>query len=79
MTTGDTLEFKFINMQDLGSQWANIGFLSASLNYVAPESITSQLTSMPNVVPEPASALLIGAGGLLIVGYRRMRKSYGHF
>ncbi|MEI7850704.1 MAG: hypothetical protein WCH86_02620 [Kiritimatiellales bacterium] len=32
-----------------------------------------------NVIPEPASALLIGCGGLLVVGYRRMRKSYGHF
>ena len=30
-------------------------------------------------IPEPASALLIGCGGLLVVGYRRMRKSYGHF
>ena len=78
MTTGDTLEFKFVNMQDLGSQWANIGFLSASLNYVAPENITSKLTGMPNVVPEPASALMIGFGGLLIVGYRRISKFYSH-
>ena len=30
-------------------------------------------------IPEPASALLIGCGGLLVVGYRRVRKSYGHF
>lgn len=28
-------------------------------------------------VPEPASALLIGSGGLLIVGYRRLRRWYG--
>jgi hypothetical protein len=71
MTTGDTLEFKFVNLQNLGSGWANIGFLSASLNYDAPESITSQLTSMPNVVPEPASIMMIGLGGALIAGYRR--------
>ncbi|MEI8205522.1 MAG: PEP-CTERM sorting domain-containing protein [Kiritimatiellales bacterium] len=30
-------------------------------------------------IPEPASILMIGFGGLLITGYRRMRKSYGHF
>ena len=32
-----------------------------------------------NVIPEPATALSLALGGLLIVGYRRMRKSYGHF
>jgi len=71
MTAGDELEFKFVNLQNLGSDWANIGFLSASLNYTAPESITSQLTSMPNVIPEPASIMMIGLGGALIAGYRR--------
>ncbi len=30
-------------------------------------------------IPEPATALSLVLGGLLIVGYRRMRKSYGHF
>lgn len=71
MTAGDELEFKFVNLQNLGSDWANIGFLSASLNYDAPTSITSQLTSMPNVVPEPATALILALGGGLIVLYRR--------
>jgi hypothetical protein len=30
-------------------------------------------------IPEPATALTLALGGLLITGYRRMRKSYGHF
>ena len=30
-------------------------------------------------IPEPATALTLAMGGLLITGYRRMRKSYGHF
>lgn len=30
-------------------------------------------------IPEPSSVLMIGLGVLLITGYRRMRKSYGHF
>ncbi|MCC7300135.1 MAG: hypothetical protein IT583_03550 [Verrucomicrobia bacterium] len=71
MTAGDTLEFKFVNLQNLGSDWANIAFLSASLNYDAPENITSNLKSMPSAVPEPASALMIALGGVLITGYRR--------
>jgi hypothetical protein len=71
MTAGDELEFKFVNLQNLGSDWANIGFLSASLNYDAPESITSQLTSMPNVVPEPASIMMIGFGAGLLGLIRR--------
>ena len=30
-------------------------------------------------IPEPATALSLLLGGLIITGYRRMRKSYGHF
>ena len=30
-------------------------------------------------IPEPASVMMIALGGLIITGYRRMRKSYGHF
>lgn len=71
VTVGQTLEFKFTNIQNLGSSWANIGFLSSSLNYTPPASITSQLTSMPNTVPEPATALILGLGGALIALYRR--------
>jgi len=71
VTAGDNLEFRFVNIENLGSSWANIGFLSSSLDYDAPTSITSQLTTMPDTIPEPASALMIAAGGLLICGYRR--------
>ncbi len=30
-------------------------------------------------IPEPATALSLVLGGLIITGYRRLRKSYGHF
>ena len=30
-------------------------------------------------IPEPATALSLLLGGLIITGYRRLRKSYGHF
>ena len=30
-------------------------------------------------IPEPATALSLVLGGLIVTGYRRMRKSYGHF
>ena len=30
-------------------------------------------------IPEPATALSLVLGGLVVTGYRRMRKAYGHF
>ncbi|MEI7850457.1 MAG: SUMF1/EgtB/PvdO family nonheme iron enzyme [Kiritimatiellales bacterium] len=30
-------------------------------------------------IPEPATALSLVLGGLIVTGYRRLRKSYGHF
>jgi len=41
------------------------------LPVVSSLAATSQLTSMPNVIPEPASIMMIGLGGALIAGYRR--------
>jgi hypothetical protein len=72
MTVDDTLEFKFTNMQNTGSSWSNIAFLSSSLNYVAPQTITAKLVSMPGI-PEPTSLLMVGLGGLLLAGGRRKR------
>lgn len=72
MTVGDVLEFKFYNLQNTGSDWSNIAFLSSSLNYVAPASITDNLVNMP-AIPEPTGTLLVGMGGLLLAGVRRKR------
>lgn len=38
---------------------------------------TFDTTSGVSVIPEPASVLMIGFGGLVIAGYRRIRKLYG--
>ena len=70
MTEGDALEFKFYNLTNAGSAWSNIAFLSSSLNYVAPEVITSKLMSMATV-PETSGALMVGLGGLLLARRRR--------
>jgi len=32
---------------------------------------------IPGVIPEPATALSLVLGGLVVTGYRRIRKSYG--
>lgn len=71
ITQGSALEFRFTGFENLGSSWANIGFLSAGLDYTAPTSIENNLTSMPNTIPEPATALILALGGGLIGLYRR--------
>jgi|GEM_PF-2540569 hypothetical protein len=72
LTAGDVMTFKFTNLQNLGSDWANIGFLSASVNYDAPQSITDNFIPLteaggggPSAIPEPGipALLLIGALG----------------
>lgn len=44
------------------------------------DAVDPPLGSIGNaqVVPEPATALSLLLGGLIITGYRRLRKSYGH-
>lgn len=51
----------------------------ADLNQYGTASVVSWGLNINAVVPEPASIMMIGFGGLMIVGYRRLRKSYGHF
>ena len=70
-TVGESMEFKFTNMANLGSTWANIAFLSAGLNYATPETITQNYNTMPNVVPEPRAALIGGLGLLSLLRRRR--------
>ena len=80
LTTGDALTFKFTNLQNLGSQWANIGIMSASVNYVVPDSIKNNfltLNGSGNVaaVPEPSAFALSGIGGLVLVGFTWRKKN----
>lgn len=50
-----------------------------------PETLGSPLLEDASVgfrvvaIPEPATAISLVLGGLIITGYRRLRKSYGHF
>ncbi len=49
--------------------------------WVSPSYTDSSIGFRPvevDVVPEPATAGLLAISGLVIVGYRRIRKSYGH-
>jgi hypothetical protein len=69
--------YQYVNVVETG---AGAGFSTATgriLEMAYENNLNTAITT--GVVPEPASALLIGCGGLLITGYRRMRKSYGHF
>ena len=68
LTTGDQLTFQLTNLQNLGSAWANIAFLSSSLNYVVPDVISQNYKNLdgilitPAAVPEPSSLLLLLLG-----------------
>ena len=55
-----------VESSDGGSLWLD----AISENYIA--SISTQ-----EVVPEPATALSLMLGGLVVAGYRRIRKRYG--
>lgn len=69
LTAGDSLEFKFTSIANLGSNWANLSFLSSSLNYEVPTSISNDFTELPNVIPEPATIilpLLVGCGVIFV-------------
>lgn len=71
--------------------WDGISsFTSTSISYAALNQFsnittdqgsltmdTGTVSSIVSVVPEPASALMIVAGGLVIAGYRRISKIYG--
>lgn len=70
-TVGQAMEFKFTNMSNLGSDYANIAFLSAGLDFETPTNITENYNTMPNVVPEPRAALI---GGLGLLGLLRRRR-----
>ncbi len=80
VTTGD-VTFRLAFNKGSGDPWvvAWVGDPAAYANYDPLMGNRTLTMTGTEVIPEPASALLIGAGGLLVVGYRRMRKSYGHF
>jgi len=76
LTAGDVMTFKFTNLQNLGSGWANIAFMSASVNYDAPEYITNTYQTLnessgggPSAVPEPSIPVLLLLGVFGYGGY----------
>ena len=73
-TLGDTFDFTAGNFS--GATLGELPALSGGLSWKTDQFLTNGSVS---VIPEPASVMLIALGGLIITGYRRMRKSYGHF
>ena len=80
VTVGNEVEFRFANLENLGSGWANIAFMSAGLNYTAPEGIQNTLFNMENMdegggpgaaVPEPSTLTLFGFAALALRYGRR--------
>lgn len=69
-----------VNSQQIsGTATANLAFdqirIGADIyNY---KDIAVSKINVTAAIPEPASALMIGFGGLLVLGCRRLRKSYG--
>jgi hypothetical protein len=65
--------------------WAEFKFVSTeaeksvTLTRYAYETTANTTLLTPAAIPEPATATMLALSGLVIVGYRRMRKSYGHF
>ena len=79
LNTGDALTFKFTNLQNLGSPWANIAIMSASVNYVVPDSIANKFltlneSSPVSAVPEPSAFAMLGIGGLVLGSYTWRQK-----
>ncbi|MBT64722.1 MAG: hypothetical protein CML13_16110 [Puniceicoccaceae bacterium] len=69
LTAGDSLGFKFTSIANLGSDWANLSFLSSSLNYEVPTSMSNDFIELPNAIPEPATIilpLLVGCGVIFV-------------
>ena len=72
LTAGDVFQFKFTDLQNLGSDWSNIAFMSASVDFTPPTSISNNLVTLTaSPVPEPASVALIMLGGLGLLARRR--------
>jgi formylglycine-generating enzyme required for sulfatase activity len=53
--------------------------VAASRSLSSPASESDLIGFRVVAIPEPATAFSLLLGGLIITGYRRLRKSYGHF
>lgn len=76
VNVGDTLNFTFDGLANLGSSWANIDLFAASVNLTLPSNVTDTTqTTLSNItpVPEPASLTLaiLGGAGLLFLRRRK--------
>ncbi len=80
VTPGQNIEVKFDHLRSLeNSAWANIAFMSASVDYTAPEAITGQLITMQNTIPEPTSIALLALLGGGFWARRRIRRTTGRW
>ncbi len=72
-------DWSWVDLTGLGSNVTSLKFSLSSTDNGMFGMNTPSYFAIDNVqvVPEPASIMMIMFGGLGIVGYRRMRKSYG--
>lgn len=54
-----------------------VGLRSSNRNINDPSAVSTRFGLRVVAIPEPATALSLVLGGLIITGYRRLRKNYG--
>lgn len=73
LNAGDEIAVTFDNLQNLGSDWSNIAFFSASINLDTPTQFEEgTITTEPNSVPEPGVSTL--ASLLVLAGLLKRRR-----
>ena len=57
--------------------WGSANSASVTITAMGMQDTAGCCIDAGTMIPEPTSSLMIALGGLLIVGYRRIKKTYG--